>query len=227
MMFDPMYLVMALPAFLLGLYAQMKVKTTFARFSSVRASGGRTSDAVSRALLDGFGLRNVNIERVPGSLTDHYDPRSKTLRLSDSVGGSSSIAAIGVAAHEVGHAVQDLRNYAPLRIRNSLVPAAGLGSNLGMLLFVIGLPMGMGFLMTVGIVLFSCAVLFQIVTLPVEFDASRRALEMLSSTGALTPEELAGARSVLSAAALTYVAATVAAVAQLLYLLMRSRGRRN
>ncbi|MDR3075922.1 MAG: zinc metallopeptidase, partial [Synergistaceae bacterium] len=186
-----------------------------------------SADSVSRMLLDRFGLQNVRVERIAGNLTDHYDPRSKTLRLSDSVGGSSSIAAIGVAAHEVGHAVQDLKNYAPLKIRNSLVPVAGLGSNLGMVLFFVGLVMRAGFLVTFGVILFSCAVLFQIVTLPVEFDASRRALALLSETGTLTSGELSGARSVLSAAALTYVAATVMAVMQLLYLLMRSRGRRN
>jgi Zn-dependent membrane protease YugP len=218
---------MVLPALLLAIYAQMKVKATFARFSSVYASRGCVADSVSRMLLDRFGLSNVRIERVAGNLTDHYVPRSKTLRLSDSVGGSSSIAAIGVAAHEVGHAVQDMQNYAPLKIRNSLVPVAGVGSNLGMLLFFIGFPLRMGFLVTVGIILFSCAVLFQLVTLPVEFDASRRALALLSETGTLTPNELSGARSVLTAAALTYVAATVMAVTQLLYLLSRSRGRRN
>ena len=227
MMFDPMYMFMILPAFLLALYAQMKVKSTFARFSSVYASKGNSADSVSRMLLDRFGLHNVRVERIAGNLTDHYDPRSKTLRLSDSVGGSSSIAAIGVAAHEVGHAVQDLKNYAPLKIRNSLVPVAGLGSNLGMVLFFVGLVMRTGFLVTFGVILFSCAVLFQIVTLPVEFDASRRALALLSETGTLTPGELSGARSVLSAAALTYVAATVMAVMQLLYLLARSRGRRD
>ena len=226
LMFDPMYMMMILPALLLALYAQFKVKSTFARFSSIRASKGQSADSVSRMLLDRFGLHNVKVERVSGSLTDHYDPRSKTLRLSDSVGGSSSIAAIGVAAHEVGHAVQDLRGYAPLRIRNSLVPVASLGSNMGILLFIMGIPFGMGFLMTLGIVLFSCAVLFQIVTLPVEFDASRRALALLSETGTLSSAELSGAKSVLSAAALTYVAATVMAVLQLLYLLSRSRGRR-
>jgi Zn-dependent membrane protease YugP len=178
-------------------------------------------------LLDRFGLHNVRVERVAGNLTDHYDPRSKTLRLSDSVGGSSSIAAIGVAAHEVGHAVQDMQSYAPLRIRNSLVPVAGLGSNLGILFFIIGFPMRAGFLVALGLILFSCAVLFQFVTLPVEFDASRRALALLSETGALAPGEITGAKSVLSAAALTYVAATVMAVIQLLYFLSRARGRRS
>jgi len=226
MMFNPTYMVMILPALLLAIYAQMKVKSTFARFSNVRASKGCSADSVTRTLLDRFGLHNVKVERVGGNLTDHYDPRSKTLRLSDSVGGSSSIAAIGVAAHEVGHAVQDLKGYAPLRLRNSLVPAANLGSNLGILFFIIGLPMGMGSLVTLGIILFSCAVLFQIVTLPVEFDASRRALALLSETGTLSPTELSGAKSVLSAAALTYIAATLMAVMQLLYLLSRSRNRR-
>jgi Zn-dependent membrane protease YugP len=226
-MFGLTYIMMVLPALLLALYAQMKVKATFAGYSSVYASKGCSADSVSRMLLDRFGLSNVRIERVAGNLTDHYDPRSKTLRLSDSVGGSSSIAAIGVAAHEVGHAVQDKQGYAPLRIRNSLVPAAGFGSNFGIALFMIGLLMRADFLVTLGIIFFSCAVLFQLVTLPVEFDASRRALALLSETGTLTPQELSGAKSVLSAAALTYVAATVMAVMQLLYLLSRSRGRRN
>ena len=226
MMFDPTYMVMILPALLLAIYAQFKVKSTFAHFSAIRASRGQSADTVTRTLLDKFGLHNVKIERVSGNLTDHYDPRNKTLRLSDSVGGSSSIAAIGVAAHEVGHAVQDSSGYAPLRIRNSLVPVASLGSNLGILLFLLGLPMGRGHLVTLGIILFSCAVLFQIVTLPVEFDASRRALALLSETGTLTSAELSGAKSVLSAAALTYIAAIVMAVMQLLYLLSRSRGRR-
>jgi Zn-dependent membrane protease YugP len=226
-MFDPRYMIMILPALLLSLYAQMKVKTTFARFSAVRAGSGYDAASVCRRLLDRFGLTGVGIERIPGSLTDHYDPRSKVLRLSDSVGGSASIAAIGVAAHEVGHAVQDLRHYAPIRLRNSLVPVANIGSNMGMLFFLIGIPMGLGFLMTIGIVLFSCAVLFQIVTLPVEFDASRRALAMVRDAGVLSERELQGAKSVLDAAALTYVAATLMAVMQLLYLLSRSRDRRR
>jgi Zn-dependent membrane protease YugP len=226
-MFDPRYLIMVLPALLLSFYAQMKVKSTFARFSSVLAHGGYDAASVCRKLLDRFGLGSVRIERIPGNLTDHYDPRSKVLRLSDSVGGSASIAAIGVAAHEVGHAVQDLRNYAPLRFRNAFVPVANIGSNMGILLFMIGIPMGLGFLITIGTVLFSCAVLFQLVTLPVEFDASRRALAMVRETGIMSESELLGAKSVLSAAALTYVAATLMAVMQLLYLLSRSRGRRR
>ena len=227
MMFDPMYIVLVLPALALTFYAQMKVKSTFARYSSVHSSRGVNAGSVSRALLDSFGLRNVRIERVPGNLTDHYDPRSKVLRLSDSVGGSSSIAAIGVAAHEVGHAVQDGQGYVPLRIRNGIVPLANLGSGLGFALFFLGILMSVGPLVGLGILLFLCAVAFQIITLPVEFDASRRALALLEDTGALAPAEIAGSKMVLDAAALTYVAATLMAVMQLLYLLSRARGRRN
>ncbi|MDR3166101.1 MAG: zinc metallopeptidase [Synergistaceae bacterium] len=226
-MFDSQYMIMVLPALLLSFYAQMKVKTTFAKFSSVHTSGGHDAASVCRKLLDGFGLTSIRIERISGNLTDHYDPKGKVLRLSDSVRGSASIAAIGVAAHEVGHAVQDLQHYAPLRLRNSLVPAANIGSNMGILLFLIGIPMGLGFLVTIGIVLFSCAVLFQLVTLPVEFDASRRALAMVRDAGIMSESELRGAKSVLDAAALTYVAATLMAVMQLLYLLSRSRDRRR
>jgi Zn-dependent membrane protease YugP len=227
MMFDPTYIVLVLPALAFTFYAQMKVKSTFARYSSVHSARGANAGAVSRMLLDGFGLRNVKIERIPGNLTDHYDPRSKILRLSDSVGGSSSIAAVGVAAHEVGHAVQDGQGYVPLRIRNGIVPFANLGSGLGFALFFLGLLMSVAPLVSLGILLFLCAVAFQIITLPVEFDASRRALALLKDTGALTPGEIAGAKSVLDAAALTYVAATLMAVMQLLYLLSRARGRRN
>jgi Zn-dependent membrane protease YugP len=220
-------MMLVIPAILLALYAQMRLKSTFARYSAIHASRGVSADYVSRMLLDSYGLGNVRIERVPGSLTDHYDPRSKTLRLSDSVGGSSSIAAIGVAAHEVGHAIQDKEGYAPLRFRNAFVPVASIGSNSAFMFFFIGLMMRASVLMNIGILLFLCAVVFQFVTLPVEFDASNRALRVLASTGTLSQSEIAGAKSVLSAAALTYVAATLMAVMQLLYLIMRSRGRRN
>ena len=227
MMLDSAYIIFVIPALLLAVFAQIKVKSVFARYSAVYSSRGVSANAVSRTLLDGFGLQSVRIERVRGSLTDHYDPRSKTLRLSDSVGGSSSIAAIGVAAHEVGHAVQDKEGYAPLRFRNALVPAVGIGSKMAFVLFFMGLLMRMDALVTVGIALFSCAVLFHLVTLSVEFDASNRALSLLSRTGTLSPGEISGAKSVLSAAALTYIAATVMAVMQLLYFLSRARGRRN
>ncbi|MDR1917278.1 MAG: zinc metallopeptidase [Synergistaceae bacterium] len=227
MMFDPTYFIFLMPAMLLAIFAQMRVKTAFARYSSVYASKGVRAEDVCRMLLDNFRLYNVRIERVPGNLTDHYDPRTKTLRLSDSVGGSSSIAAIGVAAHEVGHAVQDKEGYAPLHLRNKLVPVANIGSTGAFPLFFLGLFLRIDPLVNVGILLFSCAVIFHLVTLPVEFDASGRALKLLSSTGALTSDEISGAKSVLNAAALTYVAATIMAVLQLLYLLARANGRRN
>jgi Zn-dependent membrane protease YugP len=227
MMWDPTYFIFLAPALLLAIFAQVRVKSAFARYSSVYASKGVKAEQVCRMLLDQFRLQNVRIERTPGNLTDHYDPRTKTLRLSDSVGGSSSIAAIGVAAHEVGHAVQDKEGYAPLHFRNTLVPVASIGSNGAFILFFIGLFLRMDVLVNIGIILFSAAVVFHIVTLPVEFDASSRALKLLSNTGTLTAGEISGAKSVLSAAAMTYVAATVMAVLQLLYLLSRANSRRN
>ena len=186
-----------------------------------------SAEVVSRRLLDNFGLQNVRIERVRGNLTDHYDPRSKVLRLSDSVSGNSSIAAIGVAAHEVGHAVQDKEGYAPLRFRNSLVPVVNIGSTAAIPLFFLGILMSIPSLVNVGILLFSGVVIFHLVTLPVEFDASSRALKLLAGTGTLNQQEIAGAKKVLDAAALTYVAATLMAVMQLLSLIIRSRGRRD
>jgi Zn-dependent membrane protease YugP len=227
MTIDPTYIVLALPALMLTFYAQTRVKSAFARYNSVRSSGGVSAEAVSRALLDEFDLRNVRIERVSGNLTDHYDPRNKILRLSDSVGSSSSIAAIGVAAHEVGHAVQDREGYIPLRIRNKIAPVANLGSGMGFTLFFLGFLMNFGPLVSLGILLFLCALAFQIIALPVEFDASRRALALLEDTGTLTPDELSGAKSVLDAASLTYIATALMIVMQLLYLLSKALGRKN
>lgn len=223
--FDPT-MILIIPVAIFAIWAQARVQSTFARYSEVCARGGVTADTVSRMLLDRFGLRSVSVERVPGKLTDHYDPRSKVLRLSDSVGGSSAIAAIGVAAHEVGHAIQDKEGYVPLRLRNAIVPVANIGSMGAFPLFVIGLLMGAKPLVHLGIVLFVGVVVFHLVTLPVEFDASARALKLLSNTGVLTGDELSGASKVLNAAALTYVAATIMAIAQLLRLLILSRERR-
>lgn len=220
-------MILLIPAMLLAVAAQMKVKGAFAKYSQVYAHRGVDADAVSRMLLDNFGLQRVRIEHVRGQLTDHYDPRSKVLRLSDSVAGNSSIAAIGVAAHEVGHAVQDKEGYAPLRFRNSLVPVANIGSMAAFPLFFIGLIMSSGPLLNFGILLFAGVVVFHMVTLPVELDASRRALKLLSNTGTLNTGELSGAKAVLNAAALTYVAATVMAVMQLLRLLLIAQGRRE
>ena len=211
----------------LAIYAQSKVQSSFARYSEIYASRGVSAEVVSRRLLDNFGLQNVRIERVRGNLTDHYDPRSKVLRLSDSVSGNSSIAAIGVAAHKVGHAVQNKEGYAPLRFRNSLVPVVNIGSTAAIPLFFLGILMSVPSLVNIGILLFSGVVIFHLVTLPVEFDASSRALRLLAGTGTLNQQEIAGAKKVLDAAALTYVAATLMAVMQLLSLIIRSRGRRD
>ena len=213
-------LLLLLPAVLLAMWAQSRISSTFRRFSQVPSSRGIRASEAARRLLDRFGLRHVAVERVSGSLTDHYDPRSKVLRLSDDVYGSTSIAAIGVAAHEVGHAVQDLENYAPLRIRNAIVPAVNLGSMAAIPLFFIGLIFRSPTMMDLGILFFLGVIVFHLVTLPVEFDASARALRLLSDTGVLATDEIGGARAVLNAAALTYVAATVMAVAQLLRLLL-------
>ncbi|MCE5201830.1 MAG: zinc metallopeptidase [Synergistaceae bacterium] len=220
-------MVLLIPALILSLWAQFRVKTTFSKYSEITAQRGVTADQVSRILLDRFGLGGVRVERIPGQLTDHYDPSAKVLRLSDSVSGNSSIAAIGVAAHEVGHAIQDKEGYAFLRIRNAIVPAVNIGSTLSMPLFFIGLIMGSLNLLNLGILLFCGVLVFHLVTLPVEFDASARALKLLSGTGLLTQGEIGGAKSVLDAAALTYVAALVMTILQLVRLLALRGMRRD
>ncbi len=223
--FDPSMLLL-IPALILAVWAQARVKSVFARYSAVTARKGVTGADVARDLLDRFGLRNVPVNRVAGSLTDHYDPRNKTLNLSETVFSSPSIAAIGVAAHEVGHAIQDNTNYAPLRIRNSIVPVVNIGSSLAFPLFFIGLIMRGSTLMDIGILLFLGVIVFHLVTLPVEFDASNRAVRVLSDTGALSPDEITGAKSVLKAASWTYISATVMAFAQFARLLLL-RGSRS
>ena len=222
--FDPT-MILVLPALLLSLWAQFRVKSTFDRFSRVRSSKGVTGAQVARMLLDRFGLSSVPVDRVAGALTDHYNPRDRTLHLSDSVYSSSSIAAIGVAAHEVGHAIQHSEGYAPLMFRNRIAPAVGLVSNMAIPLFFIGFLMRGQFLMNLGIVLFLGAIVFHLVTLPVEYNASSRAISILNGTGALSPDELKGARSVLNAAAWTYVAAALMAVLQLVRLLILRNSR--
>ena len=223
--FDPT-MILLVPALLLSFWAQMRVKSTFDRFSRVRPRGGVTGAQVARMLLDRFGLSSVPVNRVPGNLTDHYDPRDRTLSLSDSVYSSSSIAAVGVAAHEVGHAIQHSEGYAPLMFRNRMVPAVGLVSNMAIPLFFIGFLMRGQFLMNLGIVLFLGAIAFHLVTLPVEYNASSRAIAILNGTGALAPDELNGAKRVLDAAAWTYVAAALMALLQLVRLLVL-RGSRE
>lgn len=220
------WLAFVIPPMLLGLYAQWKVKRTFAKYSSVRPQNGMSGADAAAAVLRASGLPGLSIEPIDGHLTDHYDPRSKTLRLSADVGATSSVAALGVAAHEAGHAIQDANNYGPMRIRQSLVPAAQFGSSLWLLPVMGGLFLNLAGLFWVGIALFGAVVLFQLVTLPVEFDASKRALVALEQQGLLTPAEVPGAKAVLNAAALTYVAAFVASLGQLLYFLSIALSRR-
>lgn len=222
MIFDPLYFIMIIPALLLSIYAQIKVKSTYSRFSKVPTFRGVTGARAAREILRASGIGDVDIELTRGFLSDHYDPRSRVLRLSESVYAGNSIASVGVAAHEAGHAIQHAQGYAPLRMRSALVPISSLGSNLAWPLLMIGFIFMSQSLILAGIIFFSLAVLFQVVTLPVEFNASSRALMALPATGILSEDEVKGARKVLSAAALTYVAAATAAILQLLYFLMRA-----
>jgi Zn-dependent membrane protease YugP len=207
----------------LGLWAQMKVKRTFARWSEVPVRNGMTGAQAAAEVVRSSGLPNVEIRAVEGRLSDHYDPRNRTLNLSRDVGSASSVAALGVAAHEAGHAIQDARGYVPMRIRQTVVPVASIGSSLAFPVIFLGFIFNSLGLVNVGLALFTAIVLFQLITLPVEFDASRRALVALSDGGLLQADELNGAKQVLSAAAWTYVAAFVASVAQLLYFFLASR----
>ncbi|RJQ54202.1 MAG: zinc metallopeptidase [Actinobacteria bacterium] len=226
MFFDPTYLIMVGPALLLAVWAQYKVKSTFRRYSQQAAANGLTGGELAGRLLASSGKGDVRVEVTQGALSDHYDPRSKTLRLSPDVYSGRSVAAQGVAAHEAGHAMQDAAGYLPMRIRAGLVPVASLGSQLAFPLILIGFFMRASGLIQLGIIVFAAAVLFQIVTLPVEFNASRRALASLAGGGYLAVEEQAGARKVLTAAALTYVAAALAAVMQLIYFMTLGDRRR-
>jgi uncharacterized protein len=218
-----LFVVCTVVPLLFGLWAQMKVKRTFEKYSRVAPRAGLTGAQAAAAVLRSSGLPDLSIRPVEGRLTDHYDPRSRTLNLSADVGGASSLAALGVAAHEAGHAIQDARRYAPMRVRQALVPAAMVGQSLWFLPVVLGLVLNLTGLVMVGLVLFAAIVLFQLVTLPVEFDASRRALVALQDGGLLAADEVPGARAVLNAAALTYVAGFVAALGQLVYFFAMSR----
>lgn len=221
-MFWDSTIILLIPAMLFAMYAQAQIQSTFSKYSRVRNRYGYTAEEVARRLLDSQGLHDIRIESISGNLTDHYDPRSRVLRLSQTVYGSDSIAAIGVAAHETGHAIQHAAGYMPLNIRNSLVPVANIGANLSWPLVLLGFFMGSAGLglINIGIILFSAAVLFQIVTLPVEFNASNRAIVLLQSNGLFTREEVEPARRVLKAAALTYVAAALVSIMQLIRLLI-------
>ncbi len=212
---------------IIGAIASANVKSTYAKYGKIRSHSGMTAMDAARKILDNAGLRHVRIERIAGDLTDHYSPKEQILRLSDTTINSPSVAAIGVAAHECGHAIQHAKSYAPLTIRNSIVPVVNLGSKLSWPILMVGLLLSIGGLLDLGIILFSLTLIFQLITLPVEFDASSRALKILESSNMLYADELRGAKKVLSAAALTYVAAAVASLLSLLRLIILFGGRRN
>ena len=222
MMFWDPTMIFLVPAIILSMYASIKVNSTYSRYSQVHCRSGMTGADVARYILNKNGLYDIPVERVSGHLSDHYDPRAKVVRLSESVYDSSSVAALGVAAHEVGHAVQHDTGYMPLYIRNTVIPMTNIGSYLSIPLIIIGIFMSSSMLIEVGILLFCLIVFFQLVTLPVEFNASSRAVATLGGEGILSGEELVGTKKVLGAAALTYVAAAITAVLQLLRLLVIS-----
>jgi len=212
-----------LAAFILGMIARSRVNSTFNRYSKVRNGLGLTGASMARSILDNYGLANIGIEQVQGRLTDHYDPRSKTLRLSSGVYTSDSVAAIGIAAHEAGHAVQHAMGYTPLKFRTALVPAANLGSRMLFPLLLGGFFFRMTNLIYIGVALYGAALLFQLVTLPVEFNASARAVNWLEKERGFPSSDVIGVKKVLTAAALTYVASALAAIGQMLWLLLAGR----
>lgn len=226
-MFDPMYYLFALPALVLGLYAQYKVRSAYAKYLRVPNANGLTGYDVARRLLAAAGLNQVRVEEGRGQLSDHYDPRKKALTLSPGVARSASVASVGIVAHEVGHAVQDHQEYVPLKLRSGLVPVVQIGSWLGPIIFLGGMVLPIANLSLLGLLLFSGTLVFSLVTLPVEFDASRRAVAMLQRSGMISPIEERGVRQVLSAAALTYVAAAIQAVSTILYYVFLLGGSRR
>jgi len=223
--FDPLYLLFAVPALILGLYAQLKVKGAFNRYSRVRA--GMTGTQAARTLLDGEGLHDVTVEEARGFLSDHYDPRSRTLRLSPTVARTDSLASVGVAAHEAGHALQHAAAYGPLKLRSAMVPTVQFGSWLGPVIFFLGLMMNLTSIAWLGVILFGGVAVFALVALPVELDASRRAKALLQDRFMVDRQGMVGINSVLNAAALTYVAAAVQAISTLLYYVFLLTGSRR
>lgn len=225
--FDPTYILVLIGA-VISMLASARVNSTYARYSKVRSASGMTGAQAAARIMNQAGLYGIRIEHISGNLTDHYDPRTKVLRLSDSVYNSASIAAIGVAAHECGHAIQDQEEYFPLKFRNTLVPVANIGTKLAIPIILLGVVLSASqTLINIGVVLFSLGVLFQLVTLPVEFNASRRAIGILEGTGMLYGQEVQGAKKVLGAAAMTYVAAAAASILSLLRLMLLFGGRRS
>ena len=224
--YDYYYIVLVLPAVILSLIAQSKVKSTYNKYARISNIRHITGAQAAENVLMHYGIRNVRIECGHGKLSDHYDPRNNVIRLSPEVYSGASIASIGIACHEAGHAAQHAQNYIPIKLRNLILPVANFGSSAGVLLAVIGYFLGYGFLIDIGIILFAAVVVFQLITLPIEFNASSRALKVINETGMLHNEEAVGAKKVLSAAAMTYVASLLVSVMSLLRLILRTRNRR-
>ncbi len=221
------YVILVLPMIVLSLIASAKVKSSFNKYSKVLSQRNITGSQAAFEILRYYGITDVRIERVNGNLTDHFDPRTNVIRLSDNVYNSTSVAAIGVACHEAGHAAQYAQNYAPIKIRNTVLPVANLGSKLGVPLAILGLFLGFEPLAYAGVIFFSFAVVFQLITLPVEFNASKRAIQVIGEADILDEEEKAGAKKVLSAAAMTYVASLAVSIASLLRLILTVNRRRK
>jgi Zn-dependent membrane protease YugP len=224
---DYYYIILVIPAMILAAWAQFKVKSTYNKFSRVSNNKGITGAYAAQAVLTHYGITDVRIEQVSGKLTDHYDPKAKVIRLSQGVYGSTTIAAVGIACHEAGHAAQHAQNYAPIKIRNSLVPICNIGSTLGIPLAILGYFLGFEPLVSIGLLLYAAIALFQVVTLPVELNASKRAMKVIDETGLLYDDEQGGAKKVLTAAAMTYIASMLVAIANLLRLILRFSNRRN
>jgi Zn-dependent membrane protease YugP len=225
-----LYILFSLPALLLGLWARMKVNAAFGKYSKVRTFTGLSGDQIARRMLDSFGLQNVRIEEVGGFLSDHYDPRSSVLRLSPQVFNSNSLASAGIAAHEAGHAAQDQEGYFALKFRSAMVPTVQIGSWIGPIIFFLGLLLNSALgtqLAWIGVILFAATAIFALITLPVEFDASRRAKAWLSQSGVIYEQEMSGINSVLDAAALTYVAGAIQAISSVLYYVFLLSGNRR
>ena len=223
--YDYYYFILVIPALLVSLWAQLRVKTTYSKMSRVMNSRGLTGAQAASEVLRFYGITDVRLEQVSGTLTDHYDPKEKVIRLSQGVYGASTIAAVGIACHEAGHAAQHAQAYKPIAVRNALVPVANIGSASGLWIALLGLAMNWTIVIQIGIILYAFVALFQLVTLPVEFNASSRALKVIDETGMLQGEEYKGAKKVLSAAAMTYVAALLVSIMSLLRVILRARGR--
>lgn len=217
---DYYYIILVVPAIILSLIAQFGVKSTYRKYSSIQNSRRITGAQAAAAVLRNYGISNVRIELVSGELTDHYDPRSNVIRLSPKVYNGSSIASVGIACHEAGHAAQHAQNYVPIKVRNSILPIANIGSSAGVLLAVFGYFLNFGLLTNIGIILFAFVVLFQLATLPVEFNASSRAIKVINETELLSDNEIVGTKKVLAAAAMTYVASLLVSLASLLRLIL-------